>query len=111
MRVLENKNNMMILETSKNDYYLISYKSVIAHVNNIMVNNTYETETKLTVAWDYSQTTLKHLYNFLELYCTTRDPRDKNLIIYNLQNTNGKHAYIQDLIDRNVIKLVKETEI
>ena len=108
MKVLENTNNMMILE--KGDFtYLISYKSIIAKVNNTIYTNrkrqTYGLY--LTENWKYSQTTLKQLYNFIELYTTQRD-RYNNMFGYALTQTSNKKDYIQSLIDNKYIKLIRE---
>lgn len=111
MKVLENNNNMMILESG--DYtYLISYKSIIAKVNNtIYLNKKKQTYgLYLTDKWDYSQTTLKQLYNFIELYTTQRD-KNKNMFGYALTQTNNKKEYIQKLINDKLIKVIKEEEM
>ena len=111
MKIKENNNNMMILE--KDDYtYLISYDSVIAKVNNtIYLNKKKQTYgLYLTSKWDYSQTTLKQLYNFIELYATQRD-KTGNMFGYMLTQTSSKKDYIQKLINDKLIKVIKEEEM
>lgn len=114
MKVLKNENNMIILEDQKNDItYLISYKSFIARVC-----NTEETDKNkknnyglvLSKKWNYSRTTLKQLYYFIELYTTQRDTTG-NTLSYMLGKEKNKKEYIKKLIDNNIIKLVEEEEI
>lgn len=111
MKILENNNNMIVLE--KEDFtYLISYNSVIAKVNNtIYLNKKKQTYgLYLTDKWDYSNTTLKQLYNFIELYTTQRD-KTGNMYGYNLRQANNKKDYIQKLINDKLIKVIKEEEM
>jgi hypothetical protein len=53
--------------------------------------------------WDYSTTTSKHLYAFLDeyLYSDMEDMNGNN-IKYELRNSSNKRAYIQKLIDNNI---------
>lgn len=111
MKILENKNNMVILE--KGDWtYFISYNTPIAKVNNT-INNLEQSKNEyglyFTSSWDYSQTTLKQLYNFIELYTTQRD-ENKNMFSYMLGQVNNKKAYLQKQIDLGNIKMIKEVE-
>lgn len=110
MRVLENKNNMIILE--KGDWtYFISYNTPIAKVNNTIniEQNKNEYGLYFTSNWDYSQTTLKQLYNFMELYTTQRD-ENGNMFSYMLGQVNNKKAYLQKQIDLGNIKMIREIE-
>lgn len=110
MRVLENKNNMIILE--KGDWtYFISYNTPIAKVNNTINIEQSKNEYGLyfTSNWDYSQTTLKQLYNFIELYTTQRD-ENGNMFSYMLNKVENKKAYLQKQIDLENIKMIKEVE-
>ena len=109
MRILKNKNNMVVLENGEWTY-LISYKSPIAKVNNtIKTDGNNEYGLYFTVAWDYSQTTLKQLYNFIGLYTTQRD-ENNNMFSYMLDNVKNKKEYLQKQIDLENIKMVKEYE-
>jgi 5'-3' exonuclease len=110
MKILESKNNICIVENG--DWtYLFSYNVPIAKVNNTIKNNIKENEYGLyfTINWDYSQTTLKHLYKFIEDYTTQRD-ENSNTFSYMLYNTNNKHEYLQKQINLENIKMVKENE-
>lgn len=99
MKMLKNKNNMVVIEDNDN-YYLFSYTTLIAKICNIINNDSYGI--CLTNSWNYSRTTLKHLYNFIGLYSTQRD-NTNNTIAYMLDKTNNKKEYIQKLInDKNI---------
>ena len=111
MKIIENNNNMVILE-DKDFTYLISYNSVIAKVNNtIYLNKKKQTYgLYLTEKWDYSNTTLKQLYYFIELHTTQRD-KQGDLYGYKLNQVNNKKEYIQKLINDKYIKIIKESEM
>lgn len=106
MKILENKRNIMIYEQGEFTY-LISYKTPIAKVSNTIKADQYKSEygLYLTNDWDYSQTTLKQLYTFIELYTTQRDETG-NMIGYRLTKEKNKKQYIQKLIDKKIIKLI-----
>ncbi len=106
MKMLENEKNMTIIESGDN-IYLFSYKSLIARANNTLGKNYGLT---LTNKWDYSNTTLKQLYNFIELYTTQRD-NTWNTIAYMLGKQANKKKYIEKLIKENVIILKNESEV
>lgn len=57
--------------------------------------------------WDYSKTTLKHLYLFLEDYKSFASDFTKNLIDKVLKSNNKKQA-IQKLIDDELIFVTNE---
>ena len=114
MKIKENKNNYIIMEDEKNDLtYLYSYESLIA-----IVCNTVETAKNkknnygltLTKDWDYSKTTLKQLYYFIELYTTQRDETG-NTIAYMLSQVKNKKEYIKKLIDNKTIKLNNKEDL
>lgn len=111
MKIKENKNNYIIMEDEKNDVtYLYSYNTLIAAVcNTIETSKNKKNNYGLTLTkdWDYSKTTLKQLYYFIELYTTQRDETG-NTIAYMLNNKNNKKEYIKKLIDKKIIKLTKE---
>lgn len=112
MRIRENKNNMFIC-SNDNWTYLFSYDSPIAKVNNTIWSNKEDSEQDyglyFTVNWDYSQTTLKQLYHFIELYTTQRDDRDMTFG-YMLDQVNNKREYLQKQIDLGKIKMIRECE-
>lgn len=79
---------------------LQSYNSIVAKINKkgtlIFGNN-----------WNYSKTTLKHLYLFLEDYKSFASDFTKNLIDKVLKSNNKKQA-IQKLIDDELIFVTNE---
>lgn len=99
-RIRENGKNVVVVERG-NEIFFYSYTLLVAIVSNELFNDYI----KLTDAWDYSQTTLKQLYCFLQNYSTLRD-ENNNTIAYNLYNVPNKKQYIKDLIKRNKIQLI-----
>lgn len=90
-----NKNQFVIRGENKTVFQ--SYNSEIAEINNDTG------KLKLGCDWDYSKTTTKHLYLFLNdfkriLNYETREEID------NLNTVSNKRAYIQKLIDSKVIE-------
>lgn len=113
MKILKNENNVLIIEKEKEDLtYFISYTTPIA-----MVCNTIETSKNkknnyglyLTKDWDYSKTTLKQLYNFIELYTTQRNATG-NMIGYMLRQAKNKKEYIKKLIENKTIKTINKED-
>ena len=88
---LENKNQFIIKDQSKGLYYFQSYSSLVAVYDR---NNGVLT---LGCDWDYSNTTKKHLYIFIDEYCNSKE---LNLLRY----AKNKKAYINDLIKTGFIK-------
>jgi hypothetical protein len=89
---LENKNQFVILGNS-GEIEFQSYSSRIAKINK---NGSLE----LSSRWDYSKTTLKHLYIFLDRYFYNMDDfiqKELKNILYG--KCNNKRASIQKLID------------
>lgn len=72
-----------------------SYESTIA---------TIDRQGKLTLFtdWDYSKTTLKHLYLFLNDYRSRLD-QETIAILWGLSETKNKRQLIQNLIDKKNI--------
>ena len=99
VRQLENK-NQFIMENEK-EVIFQSYDSIIAIINKITKNLT------LGCDWDYSRTTLKHLYIFLREYQYNLDYIEQHEILNALQSNNTK-KYIQNLIDKKTIKYESE---
>lgn len=91
--------NQFVLE---NDEQLIfqSYDSIIA------VYNKKSHEITLGRDWDYSKTTSKYLYKFLDTYfCYDYKLQDELIaIIKKLTNTKNKKQLIREAIKNNVIK-------
>lgn len=96
-----NKNQFII--NNNNNIYFQSYESLIAKIDK-------KGELSLGKDWDYSKTTLKHLYLFLKDYENKLDAdvfseiftRDKNF-----NNVASKKAFLQKLIDSKIIKKLK----
>lgn len=72
-----------------------SYNSIIANIDNRGTLN-------FGNDWDYSKTTLKHLYLFLNDYKYMTQDYTKKLID-NILNAKNKKQYIQKLIDNDEI--------
>ena len=85
-----NKNQFRIYEEGKNIFQ--SYDSTIAIIEKGMLI--------LGKNWDYSNTTLRHLYLFLNDY---RFGIDNQKYIYEALNSNNKRKAIQNLINNNII--------
>lgn len=87
-----NKNQFVIEEEKRIIFQ--SYESIIA---------IYESRSQLLILgrdWDYSRTTAKHLYLFINDYICNKEIEEVN-------NRTNKREYIQKLIDNGVIKYDK----
>lgn len=89
-----NKNQFIIRGEGKTVFQ--SYASTIAEIDK-------NGQLTLGIDWDYSRTTLKHLYLFLNDYIILLNANLKEYI-KELQNKSNKKAYIQKLIDDGTIK-------
>lgn len=89
-----NKNQFIIEGENKTVFQ--SYNSIIAEIDK-------NGNLKLGRDWDYSNTTLKHLYLFLNDYFCELNENIKELLRYLNRETN-KRKYIQKLIDTKKIK-------
>lgn len=100
VRQLENKNQYILEDGEKTIFQ--SYKSIIAVYDNNNKTLTFGCD------WDYSKTTLKHLYIYLRdeiYYNMTIDQREE--IIKALNSSNTRKA-LQKLIDKNIIQYESE---
>ena len=88
VKQLENK-NQFIMENNEKIIFQ-SYNSIIA------VYNKKTLSFKLGKDWNYSRTTLKHLYIFIDRYV----PVMQSASFYNSKN---KKEFIQKLIDKKII--------
>lgn len=93
---LENKNQFLI-ETPK-DLYFQSYDSVVARYNKAS-HTLY-----LNKNWDYSNTTRKHLYIFINEYCYISAIEDA------LYYAKSKRAEIKKMIKNKVIRIDKNLD-
>lgn len=91
VKQLENKNQFIILG-DKGEIEFQSYDSRIARIDK---SGTLE----LSIKWDYSKTTLKHLYIFLEEYLYNLDSFIQDNIKKILLYSKNKRKDIQQLID------------
>ena len=73
-----------------------SYNSIIAKIGK---NGTLT----LGINWNYSKTTLKHLYLFINDYFSLLGDFTQKLFGYEFNNSKNKKAYIQNLIDNEKI--------
>ena len=73
-----------------------SYNSIIAKIDK---NGTLF----LGNEWNYSKTTLIHLYLFINDYFDLLDNFTQKLFSYEFNNSKNKKAYIQNLIDNEKI--------
>ena len=95
VRQFYNKNQFVI--TGDNKIVFQSYNSTCAVINR-------KGDLILGTDWDYSKTTLKHLYLFLEDYYNALNP-DTRENLNDLKYSNNKRQYIQKLIDKKILKM------
>ena len=95
VRQLENKNQFIMEDNEKAIFQ--SYNSIVAIYNKKTNTLTFGKN------WDYSHTTLKHLYIFINQYCCIAQTSD-------FYKTNNKRKYLQSLIDKNIIQYESEVE-
>ena len=95
VKQLENKNQFIILGDDGETEFQ-SYSSRIARIDK---GGTLELSTR----WNYSKTTLKHLYLFLEEYLYNLDEFIQKDIKEILRHSNNKRKDIQRLIDEERI--------
>lgn len=58
----------------------------------------------LGIDWDYSNTTLRHLYMFLSDYLYKMNSENRQYFKYDFETCTNKRLYIQKLIDKKLIK-------
>ncbi len=88
-----NKNQFII--RGGNSITFQSYDSTIAVIEDRVLT--------LGRDWDYSRTTLKHLYLFLDDEARYKVDFETKNIINEILNSKNKRAKIQKLIDENII--------
>ena len=95
VKQFHNKNQFLIYDK---DYYTFqSYDSTIATIEN--------GELTLFKNWDYSHTTLKHLYLFLsEFACVITNDKTADIVYAILDENHNKRKAIQDAIDKKQIR-------
>lgn len=96
---LENKNQFIIrIKTEKSNHIIFqSYNSMIADYD---INNK-----KLTLFknWDYSKTTLKHLYIFIRYYGYIIKNNTRYYLYNEIDKVKNKKRFIQEMINKKVI--------
>lgn len=90
VRQLENK-NQFVIETNEGVYFQ-SYESLCAKVSSEGLTLGY--------CWDYSHTTLKHLYIFLYQYYYK--------VYREIEGSKNKRAMLQKMIDEGIINYDEE---
>jgi len=90
---------------NKNQFIIYDSKTVIFQSYASTIAKIDKTKRTLTLYadWDYSNTTRKHLYLFLNDYAIFI-----NNIMDELNYTSNKRAYIQKLIDNKTIKYINK---
>ena len=99
-----NKNQFVITDHESGKTVFQSYDSTIAQIDRDGVLT-------LGADWDYSHTTLKHFYFFLSDYrytikCTSEQYNELFRNKGGVFNAKNKRAFMQDLINKGVIKVV-----
>ena len=91
--------NQFIVNTEK-EITFQSYDSTIATINKKTGVLTFGAD------WDYSKTTLKHLYLFLNDYKNEIEGFIYSRIFHNgFDTSKNKRAFLQNLIDNKIIKV------
>lgn len=93
------QNNQTILENDKTIKFF-SYNTLIATINKNKQNDNIQ----FTNDWDYSKTTTKYLYQFLNEYKNQIACNIYTKIINALDSTNKK-ANFKNLINNKIIKI------
>lgn len=92
--------NQTILENDKTIKFF-SYNTLIAIINKNKQNNNLQ----FTNYWDYSKTTTKYLYQFLNEYKNKISNNIYTKVVDALDSTNKKVSF-KNLIDNKIIKLI-----
>ena len=100
IKQLENKNQFVIFGDN-GEIEFQSYDSLIARIDKKGI-------LELSNRWDYSKTTLKHFYIFLDEYFSFLGDFTQKLFGYEFNNSKNKRAYIQKLIDNGKIFITLE---
>ena len=94
--------NQTILENDKTIKFF-SYNTLIAIINKNKQNNNLQ----FTSKWDYSKTTTKYLYQFLNEYKNNIANNIYTEVVNALNDTNKKSSF-KNLIDNKYIKVVSD---
>lgn len=96
------QNNQTILENDKTIKFF-SYNTLIATINKNKQNDNLQ----FTSKWDYSKTTTKYLYQFLNEYKCQIACNIYTKVVNALNDTNKKASF-KNLIDSKYIKVVND---
>ena len=96
------QNNQTILEND-NTIKFFSYNTLIAIINKNKQNNNLQ----FTSKWNYSKTTTKYLYQFLNEYKCQISNNIYAKVVNALDSTNKKVSF-KNLIDNKYIKVVSD---
>lgn len=94
--------NQTILENDKTIKFF-SYNTLIATINKNRKNDNLQ----FTSKWDYSKTTTKYLYQFLDEYKCQISNNIYIKVVNALDSTNKKASF-KNLIDSKYIKVVND---
>ena len=89
MKIIENKNNMVIMQDADENITLFSYFSHIATFDR------FKNELYISTLWSYSQTTLKQVKHFINNY-TSFNYENKKHFEMEIQNNNKIYIIIDD---------------
>lgn len=96
------QNNQTILENDKTIKFF-SYNTLIATIKKNKQNDNLQ----FTSKWDYSKTTIKYLYQFLNEYKNQIACNIYTKVVNALDSTNKKVSF-KNLIDSKYIKVVSD---
>lgn len=96
INIMRLKDNQEIIQTAKNIYYFISYEEIIAaEADGVLY---------FTNLWNYSQTTTKYLYQFINVvYYSLNEETQEALKDFRGQTQNRKKA-IEKALENHIIK-------
>lgn len=100
MKINTLKTNQIVI-TDKGESTFLSYGTEIARINTNKKNNNLT----FTKFWDYSQTTTKYLYQFLNDYKSDLSNNIYTNILNALKSNNKKQAFLK-LIENKIIKVI-----
>lgn len=96
MNIKQLQKNQVIIEDGKKAIFF-SYNTLIATIN----KNGF---LHLTKYYNYSKTTTKYLYQFIDDYTCKMNEQTKTHILY-LKHAKNKKEYLQQLIDKKIVIL------
>lgn len=108
MKIKKFNDNHYII-TTKKDLYFTSYDSIICKIKDSQILG--KEKIFFSKAWSYSQTTLKNLYEFLELHSTIRIGFYNNTLCYELMRSKSKKDFLNELIKNKIILIKNEEDL